>query len=103
MLEAPMLESIKKEIHIEDMDVETLKLMLQFIYTGEVEVPEDAQLNLKLLDSAEKYELDGLKSLCFLKMFSTLNDGNAGELAMAAFKYNLDPECQEFIKNYCTT
>jgi BTB/POZ domain len=102
MFESGLAESIKNEIRIEDMEPEVVELMLQFIYKGEIQIPEDLQGILKLLDCSEKYELDGLKARAITQLIETVRDETAGEVAMVAFKYNLPPEGVAIIKGYCT-
>ena len=96
-----MLESSRNEVEIEGMDLKTLELILEFIYKGEVDFPLDSQEQIALIDGAEKYQLEGLKTSCFLKMFPESCNYNIGEMAMVAHHYNLNPVITKSIKDYC--
>jgi len=96
-----MEKSIWVEIKIYEMSSRILGLMLEFMEKREVKFPTDFKVLMDLLDAAQKYEVNILKTLCFLSLFSSLKDENAGELAIAAYKYNLDLESTKMIQNYC--
>merc|ERR1712061_570369 len=70
MLQAPMKESITKEINLEDLAPQILKLLMQFLYTGEV--PPEAWGNdtttISLLQAAHRFELPRLEQLCAQKL-----------------------------------
>lgn len=67
-----MFETITDDIAILDVDVSVMKLVLQFIYTGEVDLSES---NLtEVMDCAEKYDLSELKTLCSNKMCNRIAD-----------------------------
>ena len=89
---------------IEDLTPETLETILKFIYSGEIDMPDATEKEklIALIDAAEKYDLQELKSACFYKMFSEINDENAGEYAMVAHNYNADAACTSLIQDYCT-
>ena len=100
-----ILDGIKRDrIVIGDLNPEILEMILKFIYAGEIELPEPTEEKkklIKLIDAAEKYDLQELKAACFYKMFSEINDENAGEYAMVAHNYNADPACTFLIQDYC--
>jgi len=57
-----MTENQKKEIDIEDLDIETVKDMLKYMYAGKID-----NLNTRsprLLEAADKYQLSELKEIC---------------------------------------
>ena len=57
-----MTESQEKKIDIEDLDIETVKDMLKYMYAGKIE-----NLNTRsprLLEAADKYQLSELKEIC---------------------------------------
>lgn len=61
-----MFESIINEITIIDVDISVMKLVLQFIYTGEADLSKS---NLEeVMKCAEKYDLAELKALCYKHM-----------------------------------
>jgi len=57
-----MTENQKKEIEIEDLEIETVQDMLKYMYAGKIE-----NLNTRsprLLEAADKYQLSELKEIC---------------------------------------
>lgn len=57
-----MTENQKKEIDIEDLDIETVRDMLKYMYAGKID-----NLNTRsprLLEAADKYQLSELKEIC---------------------------------------
>jgi len=57
-----MTENQRKEIDIEDLDIETVKDMLKYMYAGKID-----NLNTRsprLLEAADKYQLSELKEIC---------------------------------------
>jgi len=57
-----MTENQRKEIDIEDLDIETVKDMLKYMYAGKID-----NLNTRsprLLEAADKYQLPELKEIC---------------------------------------
>ena len=76
MLDQNMMEAQMGEVDILDADPDTLKRMLEFIYTGQVEVAsfwnaqnfspwqvKDENYTAELLYAADKYGLDGLVNM----------------------------------------
>ena len=67
MFLSPMEEARTGTVEITDMDSKTLRKLLEFIYTGEVDDMED--LAEELLYAADKYEIMGLVSIkCFTEL-----------------------------------
>lgn len=64
-----MFETITNEVTIIDVDVSVMKMVLQFIYTGEVDLAENNLM--EVLQCAERYDLSELKTLCSNKMCNT--------------------------------
>ena len=61
-----MTESQEKKIEIEDLDIETVKDMLKYMYAGKIE-----NLNTRsprLLEAADKYQLSELKEICEVRI-----------------------------------
>ncbi|ODM87467.1 Speckle-type POZ protein [Orchesella cincta] len=86
MLSANMQESLKNSLNIEDFGEETVKGMLEWIYTGTTEiVSERAEL---LLQIAEKYELEGLKEDCEGYLVQKLCVENASNMLLLGHLYN---------------
>ena len=67
MFLSPMEEARTGTVEITDMDSKTLRKLLEFIYTGEVDGMEDVAE--ELLYAADKYEIMGLVSInCFTEL-----------------------------------
>ena len=98
MMQANMLESIKREIMIEDVDNEVLKEMLRFIYTAEV--GEDFSKIKDLLILADKYEVVELVKYCGKNLATTLSNENALQLGVFAETHNAEnllKDCIHFV------
>ena len=98
MMQANMLESIKREIMIEDVDNEVLKEMLRFIYTAEV--GEDFSKIKDLLVLADKYEVVELVKYCGKNLATTLSNENALQLGVFAETHNAEnllKDCIHFV------
>ena len=99
-----MMESMKNEIHLEEMSSQNAELMLQFIYKGTLDnIPKELNQLLDLIDCAERFDLDELKTKCFFKIFSSgsLTLENASTIALATEKYRARPEFIDAIQDYC--
>ncbi|CAI5482502.1 unnamed protein product [Closterium sp. Yama58-4] len=66
-------------IHIEDMNRQTLEMLLNFMYTGDVEVTEATTKELELLIAADKYGVEALKKLLDAALPKHLNGENVFE------------------------
>ena len=98
MMQANMLESIKREIMIEDVDNDVLKEMLLFIYTAEVD--EDFSKTKDLLVLADKYEAVELVKYCGKNLATTLSNENALQLGVFAETHNAEnllKDCIHFV------
>ncbi|XP_057318588.1 speckle-type POZ protein B-like [Microplitis mediator] len=81
-------ENRNSEVDIPDIDPEIFNKMLEFIYTDEINnLDEDAE---SLLESADKYQLLNLKSLCEESLSKSVSIDNAIELMILADLHNAD-------------
>ena len=88
MMQANMLESIKREINIEVDDKDVLFEMLRFIYTAKV---GDGFSKIKeLLVLADKYEVVELLKYCGKNLAATLSNENALQLGVFAETHNAE-------------
>ena len=101
MYDSGLKEATSNEIEVTDVDGKTMGLMLEYIYKGEITVQSDSESRIKLIHCAEKYGFEKLKYDCFSKLLSQIDNKNAGELAVAAYKYNAKPEHVKQIQDYC--
>ena len=98
MFATQMTESIKNVVEIVDFDEETVRGMLEYIYTGQTETIEQNKMNL--LEISTKYQLLGLKAKCEDVIMANLNVENAGEvlsLADLCSPNSLKPQVMSFI------
>ena len=86
MFATQMTESIRKVVEIEDFDEETVRGMLEYIYTGETEIVEENFM--ELLSISDKYQVLGLKKKTEDILMTKLNFENAGETLALADVYS---------------
>ena len=72
MFQTNMTEKRTKTITITDHSPDVIQKMLQYIYSGKVDLDEQQELTRELLKAAEKYGLEMLKKLCEEKLCDSL-------------------------------
>lgn len=82
MFKHDMTEKNQSVIKIEDIEAEVFSEFLRFLYTGKVN--EIEKIVCKLLTAAEKYSVEGLKTLCEETMYNSLSESNALDYLCAA-------------------
>ena len=88
MFATQMTESIKKVVEIEDFDEETVRGMLEYIYTG---VTHTLKGNfMDLLRISDKYQILGLRRKTEDIIMTKLNFENAGEILALSEVYSLE-------------
>jgi speckle-type POZ protein len=96
-----MLEFTKNEVRIQDFSAETVKGLLQYIYTGQAEsIGENAG---ELMKIADKYQVLGLKEDCEEILGRDLAVENAAEILILAHLHNapqLKAQAISFINRY---
>jgi speckle-type POZ protein len=104
MLSHDMIEGNTQEVTILDVDPETFRLLLQYIYTSDVR-PNSLYFKQvrDLIYAAEKYQLNELKNICFESLTKYISLGNISELAMLAHRYKAPESVRNQIFNYCKT
>ena len=88
MILGDMKEAQKSEVFIEDIDAETLAMMISFIYTGDFEAGDDTEVQM-VARAADKYDIKGfMELLCFkMKPFTVKNELIA-DMVITADRYN---------------
>jgi hypothetical protein len=86
MLRMDMLEKEKKEMIIDDIDSETMREFVNFLYTGKVECTK--KLVNSLLYAADKYEVVALKYFCMTYIKKKLSTENVWEVLRMADMYS---------------
>lgn len=104
MFEQDMEEAKITRIEIADVDHEVVREMLRYIYTGKVFNLE--YLAPGLLAASEKYELEGLKTLCASSMAGNVTIENAAEFYVLSDTYlavDLKMQVKRFIAAHASS
>ena len=106
MFASNMTEAKSNSVHLQDTDEILFEKLLQWIYSGNVLMPEDSNGVCKLMILADEYMLKDLKMRCEEDMIAKLCPENLVEIMVAAHSLpltgdNLIEECLEmFVKEY---
>ncbi|KAM0876393.1 hypothetical protein ACQ4PT_036169 [Festuca glaucescens] len=88
-------------ITVPDMDTDTFKAMLRFIYTDDLPTGlDDDKAILSLLAAADKYGLDRLKHLCAKRLLDNVSVGTVAGVLDCAETYNcpvLKTKCIDYV------
>lgn len=102
MFDHDMAENLTNEVNIEDIDLESFKCVLRFMYCGEIDVISTENA-LTIYAAADKYALKDLKKLCLeyaekkltiewvldvVKFADFYNETETGEAARKFFREN---------------
>lgn len=87
MFEHGMRENQENEVEITDVEGEVMKVIILYIYTDEVENIE--KFASSILAAANKYALEGLKTICGEYLSSILSIDNGIEILILADIYNV--------------
>merc|ERR1719273_528567 len=82
-----MEEKKSKEAYYEDIDVNTLKLLVTFMYTDEI--PDD-KITLELVAAADRFEVLRLKEICERKLSQNLGMENIADVFHIANLHSLE-------------
>ncbi|XP_014231628.1 speckle-type POZ protein A-like [Trichogramma pretiosum] len=94
-----MLENKNNVVNVTDFRYEVLIEMIRYIYLGNINVKE-LTVTCELLGAADKYDIQGLKTMCNQILFHNLRVENAISIFKLANKYNcntLKDEVKKFI------
>ncbi|KAH9383171.1 hypothetical protein HPB48_023997 [Haemaphysalis longicornis] len=104
MFDHDIREKAQSRVDITDVDYDTTLEMLRFIYTGRT--PRTDGMADNLLVAADKYALEGLKTMCECALYSGLTAETAAETFAIADAYNcyqLKAHATDFInKNFAS-
>jgi len=96
MLTNGMKESVSKEVFLKNMKKSTWKLVMNFMYTGEIKVG-DNQTAIQVIEFAHQYEMDLLLHKAELQATNFVCADNAIELLLFADKLGL-----QILRQGCT-
>ncbi|KAF8771281.1 Speckle-type POZ protein like [Argiope bruennichi] len=85
-------------INIEDLEDDTVKRMLDYIYTSNVEILTWESAS-KLYEAANKYAILNLKNLCSSYLKNNLSPSNACEILLLSHNYS-DNEMKKFVMDF---
>ncbi|GIY20934.1 speckle-type POZ protein [Caerostris darwini] len=97
MFATEMKEKLTNDVDITDMDVSALRNMLTFMYSGRIENLTAASAG-DLLFAADKYQLQGLKTMCSDFLKSKLSLQNVLMILTAGWLY--DPDLKAIATDY---
>lgn len=98
MFESPLAIN-QEEIEISDISEESVKKMLSFIYSGEVN-HLDVRSAMELYYAADKYELNSLKDICTRVMVGNVETDNVIDIILLSNRHSdhdLEHVCITFI------
>eukprot|EP00899_Mesostigma_viride_P012907 jgi/Mesvir1/21617/Mv04040-RA.1 len=99
MLTGPMREGSENRITIPEVRMEVFKILLRFVYTGQVDEELDTAMTQHLLAAADQFGLDRLRVICEKKLADVLDpqtvaitlalaeQHNAGQLRKEGIEY----------------
>merc|ERR1711894_586670 len=86
MFASPMKEAKEKEVVLKEIDFETLKSVLTFMYT---DVISNEKIDVQVLAAADMYEIIGLRKICCSRLSNILNLTNVAEIWLSAYQHNI--------------
>lgn len=93
-----MRENKEKTIPIEDIDAPTFLQVLEFIYTGKIDIDENNIVHL--IAAAQRFQIPDLKEYCYLCFDKVVNEQNVLQILLVADssnETNLKALCKKFI------
>lgn len=97
MFDSKMRESSQKEIAIPDVAYDVFRAVLEYIYSGSVQVSND-KLSVELLKAADMFRIEGLRTLCVEKVEQAVTVENAALICQVADMHNAVT-----LKQFCIT
>jgi len=85
MFASNMKESKSQEIELKDVDLETIKSLISFIYKDEI---KDEKINTDLLAAADMFEVLRLKNICSVKLAQIIDVENVARIWHCAYLHN---------------
>lgn len=94
MFEQPMMEASSRRVKITDVRAESIRAMLEFIYTGQIKNC-DRDMAASLLAVAEKYNIQPLKATSEKELHRSIDVKNVIETLHLAKLHNSDTQLQD--------
>lgn len=90
MLQTTFQESKLEEFIIHEASGESLKLILDYIYTSSVSLPDNIYILFDLIRTCEYLVLKHLRTMATSKLISQISPQNAFEIFQFSYNYNLE-------------
>lgn len=87
MFEHEMMEKKRNVVEIPDVDHDVLREMLRFVYSGRVECVES--LAGELIVAADKYRIEGLKTICERVLADNITVENVVQILVVADRHSV--------------
>ena len=94
-----MSEASSNVVKIEDVKVQTMNILIQFMYTGRVG-PLTVSGMTELIIAADKYQMIKLKESCFMELVRKMNPRNIGDIVLLCHAHNCSTEVKQTIQRY---
>ncbi|KAK0083980.1 hypothetical protein PV325_007823 [Microctonus aethiopoides] len=99
MFKAGMTESVNKRIIVTDIEVDIMKKVIDFMYTGVIHPVPDIDVLISILEVADKYEIMTLKKLCDQKLLEKITLKNVLEILDKTSLYQV-PQLRQIITSF---
>jgi len=86
MFDTDMIEGRESRVVVEDLEVPVVKGLLKYLYSNQVE----EEISSGLLEAAEKYDLQDLKSACEVVLKKSITKDNAVDILQLADLFRAD-------------
>jgi hypothetical protein len=94
MFESNMKEANTNQVQLEDVDLITLKSVIEFMYTNSI---DDKKITVELLNAADRFEVMRLREICSRKLRKDINALNVATLWEAAYIHNIEDLTQDCV------
>ncbi|XP_057325888.1 uncharacterized protein LOC130667959 [Microplitis mediator] len=101
MLKTDMREAKENCICFDEFDIDTIKEVLKFMYTGKIEAENDSDVLVKVLACAQMYQIEKLKTYCEYNLIKSLSVINVIKILIETDNFDV-PKLNEKALLYMT-
>jgi len=87
MFDCGMKESKSNEITLKEVEFDTVKIAVTFLYTDQI---EHKKVDFNLLAVADMYEILPLRNACITTLSNTISLNNVAEIWLTAYQHNIE-------------
>lgn len=98
MFTTNMKEQRTNRVAIKGIDIDIMKKVLSYMYTGEIAIEQDANIVLQMLAVAELYQIEKLKKMCQIQLSNNLTVNNVLNVLDEANLHNAQELREDAIK-----